>query len=240
LVGELADLGANFMVDERAAKIRLRMNRPLDGETPWEVTDDNAYEVVQSDKEEDRVTQVYFVHKRADPTKGVGADDDVSNYLRRALTVNPDAVDLYGAARTRTIRTRWLDQGDDTTVAIASWQILRRFEKAPMRVETTIDARDKAIALGDVVNLTTDDMASHVGGISARRMQVIGRSEPTPYHNVKVMLQRFEFEGRFGFITENDAPIYSGASASEKEAGAWIVDETTLLFPDGTGPYRIT
>jgi hypothetical protein len=26
---------------------------------------------------------------------------------------------------------------------------------------------------------------------------------------------------------------------AEKAAGAWIVDEATLLFPDGTGPYRI-
>lgn len=239
LVGELADLGCNIIPDERAAEIRLRMNRPVDGDMVYSVTDANAYQITQKDREEDRVTQVYFVHKRADPTKGIGTGDDVSNYLRRALTVNPDAVDIYGDVRTRTIRTRWLDQGDDTTVAIVSWQLLRRFEKAPMRIKCLIDARDKAILLSDVVELETDDMASTVGEVTTRLMQVIGRSEPTPYHTVMVELQRFEFSGRFGFTTPDTYPVYGSASDAEKSAGFWIVDEGTLQFPDGTGPYRI-
>lgn len=240
LLGELADLGCNIIPDERAAEIRLRMNRPQDGDPIFYVTDENAYEIKQSDREDDRVTQVYFVHKRADPTKGIGSGDDVSNYLRRALTVNPDAVAIYGdKVRTRTIRTRWLDQGDDTTVAIVSWQLLRRFEKAPMRVEVTIDARDKAINLADVVELSTDDQASPTGEATTRLMQVIGRSEPTPYHNIKAELQRFEFSGRFGYIMADTAPAYGSASDDEKANGAFIVDEGTLQFPDGTGPYRI-
>lgn len=239
LVGELADLGCNVIPDERAGEIRMRMNRPIDGDTVYTVTDASAYQITQEDREEDRVTQVYFVHKRADPTKGIGTGDDVSNYLRRARTVNPDAVDIYGDVRTRTIQTRWLDQGDDTTVAIVSWQLLRRFEKAPMRIKCLIDARDKAILLSDVVELETDDLASTVGEVTTRLMQVIGRSEPTPYHTVEVELQRFEFSGRFGFITPDSYPVYGSASDAEKEAGAFIVDETTMLFPDGTGPYRI-
>ena len=239
LVGELADLGCNIIPDERAGKIRLRMNRPVDGDTVYTVTDDNAYEITQEDREEDRITQVYFVHKRADPTKGIGTGDDVSNYLRRALTINPDAVEIYGDVRTRTVRTRWLDQGDDTTVAIVSWQLLRRFQQAPMRIKCLIDARDKAILLSDVVQLRTEDMASTVGEVTTRLMQVIGRSEPTPYHTVQVELQRFEFSGRFGYITPDTYPVYGSASDAEREAGGFIVDETTLLFPDGTGPYRI-
>lgn len=240
LLGELADLGCNIIPDERAAKIRMRMNRPTDGDPIYVVTDENAYEITQEDREEDRVTQVYFVHKRADPTKGLGSGDDVSNYLRRALTINPDAVSIYGdKVRTRTIRTRWLDQGDDTTVAIVSWQLLRRFEKAPMRVQVTIDARDKAINLADVVQLRTDDAASPTGETTTRLMQVIGRSEPKAYHSVKAELQRFEFSGRFGYIMENTAPVYGSASDAEKETGGFIVDEGTLQFPDGTGPYRI-
>lgn len=239
LVGELADLGCNIIPDERAGKIRLRMNRPVDGDTVYTVTDANAYEITQEDREEDRVTQVYFVHKRADPTKGIGSGDDVSNYLRRALTSNPDAVAIFGDVRTRTVRTRWLDQGDDTTVAIVSWQLLRRFQQAPMRIKCLIDARDKAILLSDVVQLQTEDMASTVGEVTTRLMQVIGRSEPTPYHTVQVELQRFEFSGRFGYITPDSYPVYGSASTAEKEAGAWAVDESTLVFPDGTGPYRI-
>jgi hypothetical protein len=240
LVGELADLGCNIIPDERAAEIRLRMNRPIDGDTVYSITDDNAYEITQEDREEDRITQVYFVHKRADPTKGIGSGDDVSNYLKRSLTVNKDAFDLYGEqVRTRTIRTRWLDQGDDTTVSIVSWQLLRRFEKAPMRIKCIIDARDKAILLSDVVELRTEDMASEIGELTTMFMQVIGRSEPEYYHTVEVELQRFEFSGRAGFITPDTYPVYGSATTAQKESGAFIVDGTTLVFPDGTGPYRI-
>ena len=45
--------------------------------------------------------------------------------------------------------------------------------------------------------------------------------------------------GRFGYITPDTYPVYGSATAAEKAAGSWIVDEGTLLFPDGTGPYRI-
>lgn len=48
-----------------------------------------------------------------------------------------------------------------------------------------------------------------------------------------------EFDGRYAFIAPNDTPVYTSASDEQIELYAFIVDETTLLFPDGTGPYGI-
>lgn len=236
LIAEFADLGCTIVPDERAKKLLLRMNRPVDGETVYEVSDNTAYSITSEDLDDMRLTQVYFCAKRADPTKSLTDD---ANYLHKRLTINNDALDLFGEVKSRTVRTRWLDAGDDATIAIASWRMLRRFEKAPMRITARIDADDKSIALMDVVDLETVDHADETGAALPVRTQVIGRSEPTPYHDVSVILQRFDFAGRYGFITPNDWPDYGSATAAQKAAGAWIVDEATMEFPDGTSPYKV-
>lgn len=236
LLAEFGDLGCTIVPDERAQKIRLRMNRPVDGDTVYAISDTTAYEIKQEDLDDQRLTQVLFLCKRADPTKAI---TDNANYLSRRLTINNDALDIYKEIKSRTIATRWLDLGDDATASIVSWRTLKRFEKAPKRITARIDAAQKAISLMDVANLTTDDLADAVGKTGTMQTQVIGRSEPTPYHDVSVILQRFDFDGRYGYIMQDTANVYGSATADEKANGAYIVDETLLKFPDGTGPYKV-
>lgn len=236
LLAELGDLGCNVVPDEQAAKLRLRINRPIDGETITEISDDVAFEVETEDRDGDRLTQVYFLSKRDDPTKNLTDD---ANFLSRVLTVNNDAFDLHDKVSMRTIRTRWLDQGAGAVVAIVSWRLLKRFERAPMRVRVLIDAAYKGIKLTNVVRLVTTDVADDTGNAVARLMQVIERSEPRPYHDIKLTLQRYDFEGRYGFITANDAPVYGSATDEQKAVGGWIVDTATLVFPDGAPPYKV-
>ena len=236
LLAELGDLGCNIVPDERAKKLRLRMNRPVDGETVYDVSDAKSYSIEGEDTDEQRLTQVYFLAKRIDPTKNMTDDN---NFLHRRLTVNNDALDLFGEVKSRTVRTRWLDAGDDATIRIVSWRLLKRFERAPLRVTAVVDAKDKAISLMDVADLQTVDFADDTGNAKTVRTQVIGRSEPTPYHDVSLILQRFEFDGRYGFITPNDWPNYNDATAAQKAAGAWIVDEANLKFDDNSSPYKV-
>lgn len=237
LLAELGDLGAMIVEDERQAKFTFRINRPVDGETVWPVSDSNARKIgPQDDRDDDRITQVLFCQDRIDPTKSL---TDENNYQRKSLTVNPDAVDLYDGSKTKKILTRWLDQGDETTAQLVSWRLLRRFEKAPKRMPVVLDARDKAIGVLDVVDLTTVDLTDETGRAGKSRMQVIGRTEPTPYHDVKVILQRFDFTGKYGLIAPDSTPVYSLASDAQKERYGFIVDETTMKFPDGATPYRL-
>lgn len=239
LLAEIGELGVNVIPDEIGAKLRMRANRPLDGETPVSITDDNARDFTAEDIPDQRLTQVLFCQKRADPTKGVGTGDDTSNYRSRVLTINTDALDRYGnEARTRVIRTRWLDQGDEATAAVISWRLLKRFEAAPLRVTATLDADQKDIRLADVANVLTVDVADETGEAKPTLMQVIKRSEPRPYHDVSVTLQRYEFGGRYGFVAANGTANYSSATDEEKSQYAFAVG-SSLSFPDGTEPYRI-
>lgn len=236
LLSELADLGCQVFEDEQAAKLRLRMNRPVLLETVRDVTDRSAKEIVQEDRDEDRITQVLFRHKRTDPTKQI---TDKANYQRNILTVDAEATDLWPNSTTRELQTRWLDQGDDSTVIIAATRLLNRFKKAPKRVKLTLDARDKAVKLMDVVRLQSEDVPDETGKATNGLWQVIGRFEPVPMHEVTVEVQAFDFAAKYGFIMQNTANVYGSATDDEKRLGAYIVDSTSLKFPDGAEPYRI-
>lgn len=235
LLSELADLGCQVFEDEQAARLRLRMNRPVLTETIRDVTDNSAKEIAQEDRDQDRITQVLFRHKRTDPTKPL---TDKANFQRNILTVDPEALSIYGAT-TRELATRWLDQGDDATVVISSARLLNRFKKAPKRVRITLDAIDKGVKLMDVIRLQSEDVPDETGKATDTLWQVIGRYEPIAYHEVAVEVQAYDFTDKYGFIMPNTANQYSSATANEKETGCYLVDGTTLKFPDGADPYRI-
>lgn len=235
LLSELSDLGAQVFEDERNAKLRFRMNRPARADTIRDITDQTAKRIEQEDRDDDRITQVLFRSKRTDPTKAV---TDKANYQRNILTVDADALSLHGAAKTRELFTRWLDQGDDAIVQIVSVRLLNRFKKAPKRVTVTLDARDKAASLIDVLRITSDDLPNETGAATAGQWQVIGRSEPNPYHEVELEAQAYDFTGKYSFIMQNTANVYGSATDDEKADGGYIVG-ATLKFPDLADAYRI-
>jgi len=51
------------------------------------------------------------------------------------------------------------------------------------------------------------------------------------------LLQKFTFDKRYGFITENTRPLYTASSDAQKARGAYFVDENTLEVGDGGKPY---
>lgn len=235
LLSELSDLGASVFEDERNAQLRFRMNRPVRTETIKDVTDRSAKRIEQEDRDDDRITQVLYYSKRTDPTKQL---TDKANYQLRILTVDADSVSLFGAAKTREIYTRWLDQGDSAIIQIVSSRLLNRFKKAPKRAKVTLDAADKTIALMDVLRITSDDLTNETGKATAGLWQIIGRSEPKPYHEIEVEAQAYDFTGKYSFIMQNTANVYGSATDTEKSTGGYIVG-ATLKFPDGADAYRI-
>lgn len=237
LLAELSDLGCSVWEDEFGRKIKVRLNRPIYTDVVRKVSDRSAKDIRQVDNDEDRLTQILFMSRRFDPTKSLNDD---TNYAVKVLTTDPAALALYGSVvRSRTIRTRWLDQGDESTVLIASLRLLDRFKRAPNQVTITLDAREKAVRLVDVLEVTSDEMADSDGLPRTQSLQVISRSEPKPYHEVKVLCQAFQFDGRYGFIAPNSAPVYGAATAAEKVEFAFISPNATGFPSDNTKPYQV-
>ncbi len=237
LLAELSDLGCTIYEDEFEGKIKIKMNAPVDLTVVRQVTDRKAKSITQEDNDAQRLTQVLFMHKRRDPTKAL---DDDSNYEVKVLTADIPTLNLYGnVVKNRTLRTRWLDQGDEATVSIASLRLLARFKRAPKRVKVTLDADQRDVRLVDVVQVDSEELADGDGLAKTQYLQVIGRSEPITYHEIEVLLQAFGFEGRYGYIAPDTVTnTYATATDLEKASYGFISPDTGV-FADGTEAYKV-
>jgi hypothetical protein len=235
LIGEIAVLGVTIWWDDVNQKIRLRINRPVDLDVVTEFSDTkNHIEAHQEDRADDRITEVIFNSVQIDPSRGVSDE----NFARGDVIISsveklPEA---FGDTRIKKINCRWLNHGDDANVRVVSLRLLDRFRLAPVRYTIKVDYKDD-LSIADVVDLKSHIVTSDTGELQSQLSQVIIREDVEEGHTVNLTLQKFQFDKRYGFITENDMTTYTLSTAAQKRRGAYFVDEDTLEFGDGDGPY---
>ena len=187
------------------------------------------------DRTDDRITEVVFNTVQIDPTRGL-SDTNFSrgDVIVSALEKLPEA---FGDTKIKKINCRWLNHGDDANVRILSLRLLDRFRLAPVRYMVTVDYRDD-LSIADVVELRSRIVSSDTGELQTQLAQVIMREDEKEGNTVKLTLQKFSFDKRYAFITENTRPTYTLSSDAQKARGAYFVDENTLIFGDNGEPYR--
>lgn len=235
LIGELAVLGVTIWWDDVTQLIQLRINRPPDMDTVADITDAaNIISVAQEDRDEDRLTRVSFWTVQIDPTKSMGKD----NFLRQRLLIDVDAESEfnYDDSRVKEIYCRWLNHGADSLVRILSKRLLNRFNRQPVLFDVTLDAKDD-VSLAGIIRMESRVVADESGKAHPQLMQVIRRDDIKNGHSLKIKAQKFQFDQRYGYVTEDTRPLYSASSDAQKLRGAYFVDDTTLVFGDNTGPY---
>lgn len=238
LVGELAQFGISIYPTAAGNKIGLKANRPPDDDPVYSLDEDaNLIGVVSDERAEDRLTEVLFYSKQIDPTKSV---TDPSNYARCMATFDLDAKgpNKYGDTRLKKVFCPWLNSGQDGVVSAVSLRLLKRFNTPPIRVKARVAWKDHPIEIADVVNLASRVFQDATGADQVRPMQVIGRSDPTPGHEIELTLQDYAFAGRYGYATENARPSYAASSAAERARGMYACNPSTLKMSNGDEPYR--
>lgn len=236
LIGELANLGLTVWWDEIGQEVRLQINRPVDTETTRTLTDrNNIREIRQEDMQDERKTEVIFKTVQIDPSRGVGKD----NFLRTRYTIDATSKlpQSYGDTRIKEIYCRWLNYGNDSLVRLLSLRLLNRFKDAPKRYYLEVDINDDMGVVG-VARIESRVTQNPDGDLQPILAQVIMREDKEPGHSVALTLQRFQFDQRYGFITENDRTTYTLSSDAQRARGCYLVDDT-LQFGDGTGAYRM-
>ena len=240
LVGELAVLGISIWWDDVNQKIGLKCNRPLFNDVAYPLSDrNNIKEIEQEDLDQYRLTQIHFYSVQTDPTKDVSAKE---NYDRLTVTIDSESESkkAYGDTRVREVFCRWLNMGADSIVGLLSIRLLNRFNTAPKTYSITLDAKDRAIGLADVVEVTSRAVTDETGNPVATNLQVIKLSESKFGHEVEVTAQAYDYAGRFARVMANTANNYGSATALEKSKGGYIVNGGTLVFAsDNTGPYVV-
>lgn len=236
LIGEICQHGMLIWWDEVAQEVRFRANRPLDvGETALPITD--AANLITGtpgiDRGDDlRITALYFWHGMIDPTDDPGND---KNYKR--LVISTVAEDLYGQEAIKTITSRWFGaDGDDSAAVSLANRLRNRYTATPTLMSGMLDVKDKAdLSLGALVEVTSRYLQDAYGASAPTQMQISYLEEKDDRLMFKA--ESSYFTGRYGLISPPGTPNYSSATKAQKAKYGFIVDGTTLLFPDGTGPY---
>lgn len=235
LIGEINQLGITVWWDEVAQKIRVKLNRPPD-QTPVSWSDrDNVMSIEQEDNDDERATRIAFWHMQIDPTKELNKE----NFLRGDIHVYVDgeSPDFYNESRTKTIYSRWLNHGADNVVRVVARRLLNRYKIAPVTYKVTVDKKDDP-SLADVVSLNSH-VVTDIHGLEITSLtQVFYRKDERNGSTVTVRLQRFQFDYRYGVITENSRPRYPASTEAQKNKGTYIVGPS-LVFGDGRPAYQL-
>lgn len=237
LIGELAILGISVWWDEVNQKIKLQANHPVGNEQVTPISDRNDIKFIeQEDKDEDRLTQVHFYSKQSDPTKDY-KDKGYYDQINVLIDTDAEGDNAYNDTKIKEVFCRWLNNGADAVVRTLGIRLLKRFNTPPVNYTILLDAKDRAIGLVDVLEIDSRIVTDETGLSVKKLVQVFKRTEKRSGHEIEITAQAFVYDGKYGIIMANTAPDYGAATDAEKKNGAWFVDGTTLLFPDGEKPY---
>ena len=120
---------------------------------------------------------------------------------------------------------------------VQALRLLQRFNTPPVHYTITLDTQDRDLGLTDVLRLDSRVSTDEAGFPVQKLLQVFRKEETRFGHELKVSAQAFIYEGRYGYIMPNGSPVYGSATETQKATGAFFVSGSTLVFPDGTGPY---
>jgi len=244
LLGQIADFGIVFWWDEIGQKIRIKANRPAGHDESFTALTDASNILEKSAKVENldgqRLSRVWVWHGYISASSSM---TDGDNYKRLPLQVDASAEgeNEYDQTRELQIFLPWLGpNGDDAIASTVGFRMLDRYRDTPRRVTFYVDVKDRDdTEVAALVAVQSDTLQDAFGASAPVEMQVTEVTETVPGHILQIVSESYQFSGRYGFITENARGIYDDATDTQKVKGTYIVDEATLLFPDGTGPYLI-
>ena len=237
LLGELGRDGLfSIWWDERTQTIPLLAVRPPRGIPDKWNDGDNIAGFSKVTKIDDRMTRVTAYFGVRDWLEGL---DDPINFRNRRIRVDLEVeseVAAGGKIVDNIIYSRWIRTFANALLVSAS--LLLRYRLPPQYVTLEMDAKDRSVQIGDVIDLTTRYLLNTEGDYPETRWQVIGIEEPQPGSKLKVELQSFQFVGRFAFIMENDSPIYADATEEQRFEACFFADEEGRM-PNGDDGYLL-
>jgi len=242
LLAELSQFGVIWWWDDENQEIRMRANRPLDvGETAANLSDSVTFIEDKSDTADlydQRLSRVFFFHGVIDYTQSTTSGD---NYLRVSVAIDSEAESKleYDQTQSYEIFSRWLGEAGNYSIASpAVKRLLNRYRDTPRQFLFEFDVKDEAsVAVASPVTIQSRLIQDETGNNLATQMQITSLEEIVGGHRLKAKAQDYQFAERYGFITENSRSDYDASTDAQKNTGTYFVDENTLEFSDGTGPY---
>ena len=217
--------------DERAQKIRLQAIKPAIFQSVPKITDYANIIADSADISQDpkgRVSQVWVYWGQRDPTEDLEKE---ANYrkLRVRADLEAEGEQQYGEQRIRKIYSRWLHS--DAQAVNVTARLLSRYRNNPRYATISVDAKDRAMWTGDVVDMLHRGVVDDTGAPLETRYQILSAEETVPGHSVEYRLEVYEYSINFriGLWMDDDAPDYVDATDEQKALGAWWADDDGKL-----------
>lgn len=236
LLGELALLGVSIWWDDVLQEIGLKINRPVDNDIIHTFSDEaNLYNFDQKDKDEDRITQVAFYSVQNDPSE---SPEEPENFKRQRRTVDTpsESENQYNDTRLKRVFSRWINNGNDTLIAILNLRTINRFKQSPTEYKMEV-LKDENVALTDVLEVTTRAIQDATGKSVSKRMQVYKIQENRKASRVTVFAQSYQFDIRYGGFADNARGVYGVSSDAEKLTGTYFATNGSKEIGEGEKPY---
>lgn len=176
----------------------------------------------------ERYTQIEIFYNKIDYSD----NDDLKNFANGFITSDPSRAgsDKYDSQSIKTIKTRWID--DASVASQLAGRLLARYADTPEYLSFKIDAKDYGkLKLSELVDVTTWQFQDFNGNTETRAFQIIEIDEIDSGHELRVKCLTSSFTGSYFFFAPETAPDYATATADEKAAYGYFVDDTGI-HPD--------
>ncbi len=243
LISEIAALGLIIWWDHTSQTVKVRVSRPLFGESAAVYSDESDIlegSVSRADNEGDRASQVWVYHGVVSYTGDV---EDPDNYAKLYVSADLDSegANAYDQSRILEIFQPWLGTaGNDVYVPVSANRLLSRYKDTPADLSFAVDASRGPINPGDILSIRSGVSQDATGAAAVVTAQVRSVDQDTARSRISIKAQEFAIAaGRFGRIAPNNYPDdYDNATDVQKAHGTWLIG-TGSAFADGQPAYLL-
>ena len=237
LVSQLADqCSFSLWWDDREGKIKFRFVRPP-STIPVSINDtDNilAGSFSMLDDVERRISRVIINYNPIMETKTQSATDFKNSFV--SVNLQYESENFYGEEKTRRLFSNWIKSG--LQAARTSINLLSLLVVTPKIVTFQLDAKDRGIWAGDIVDISSWQYTDETGAQTVGRFFIISADESVSGEVISYKAISYNFVGRYGIIVINSAVDFTFASDEYKATGGWICNDSGLMS-DLTEGYKI-
>lgn len=248
LTQQILRLFSACIYEDESLKLRVHVNAPpTTTETVGTVADDPNILISKPPTtqagEDKRLTHVSVFYDK---------EEDGDDFRKVAAAINATTFTelFYGATekdrRELKVETPWLQSWQSGHAELIAFRLLLQRDRHRAFFEYEAELRDETQVLGELVDLTTNDLQDAVGADRTVRCAVVKKKwsgifgfrftlEETGFGRA----QQGEGEWRFGSIGPSGSADYDSASSSEQADGAWIADASGNVGTGDDGAYYL-
>ena len=223
--------------DEIDQEVKLKAIKPETGSV--DVLNEDANILKDTQKltvdPSQRISQLWLYYLPRSPILDM---DDGKSFRRLRINIDSDAesTQQYGESRVRKVFSRWL-RSDAQAFNVAT-RLLNRYRDNPQYLTLRVDAKDRVVWTGDVVDVQSAFVVDSTGEIRTARWQVVSAEEIVSGETIQYDLFTPDFHkppARIWYYTAEAADDYDAADDTERSENGYLADEFGQMSDGSTG-----